>query len=312
MTQAEGPIAVAARADTRIAAEETEAPLLTPRRLMLHRACRHGGLLIGGTMVVLVILVALFAPYIVPAGPYHQDIAKRLANPVWEVGGTWAHPFGTDRLGRDVLSRLIYGGRISLTISFVASAIAATIGTLLGLVGGYYGGRVDAVAVYLINVKLALPIILVALALISLVTASVPVLIAVLGLLTWDRYALVSRSLAQQMREREFVLAARAAGASDLHIILRELLPNLINQIIVLVTLEVATLILIEAALSFVGLGVPPPIPSWGSMIADGRTLMFLKPHLVMIPGLTIFAVVIAINLAGDGIRDVTNPGGRA
>jgi peptide/nickel transport system permease protein len=292
--------------------EEAEAgPLLTPGRLILRRARRHGGLWIGGTIVVLVVLASIFAPYLAPADPFAQDIVHRLANPVWAAGGGWAHPLGTDSLGRDVFSRLLYGGRVSLTISFLASVIAAVIGTLLGIVGGYYGGRIDAVAVYLINVKLALPIILVALALITLVTASVPILIAVLGLLTWDRYALVTRSLTQQMRGREFVLAARAAGASGFHILLRELLPNLVNQIIVLVTLEVAILILIEAALSFVGLGVPPPTPSWGSMISDGRALMFLKPFLMIAPGLTILIVVIAINLAGDGIRDVTNPAGR-
>jgi peptide/nickel transport system permease protein len=172
MTQANGPVAVVTGAGPHIAVDELDtAPLLTPRRLMLRRARRHVGLIIGGSIVLLVVLVAIFAPYLAPTGPYVQDIAKRLANPVWGAGGTWAHPLGTDSLGRDVLSRVIYGARISLTISFVASAVAATIGTALGIIGGYYGGRVDAVAIYLINVKLALPIILVALALISLVTA---------------------------------------------------------------------------------------------------------------------------------------------
>jgi len=184
--------------------------------------------------------------------------------------------------------------------------IAAIIGTAIGMLGGYFGGRIDAFAVYLINVKLALPIILVALAVISITRSGVGVLIVILGLLTWDRYALVTRSLTQQLREREFVLAAHSAGASDAFIIVRELLPNLLDAVIVLITLEVAALILIEAALSFVGLGVPPPTPSWGSMIADGRSLMFFKPYLVMIPGIAIFVLVMAINLAGDGIRDVT------
>jgi peptide/nickel transport system permease protein len=220
--------------------------------------------------------------------------------------GSWAHPFGTDALGRDVLSRLIFGARTSLLIAFTASVIAAIIGTAIGMLGGYFGGRIDAFAVYLINVKLALPIILVALAVISITRSGVGVLIVILGLLTWDRYALVTRSLTQQLREREFVLAAHSAGASDAFIIVRELLPNLLDAVIVLITLEVAALILIEAALSFVGLGVPPPTPSWGSMIADGRSLMFFKPYLVMIPGIAIFVLVMAINLAGDGIRDVT------
>jgi len=284
---------------------------LTPRRLMLRRARGHVGLIFGGSIVVLAVLVSILAPVLAPYEPYAQDVVHRLADPVWSATGSWAHPLGTDSLGRDVLSRLIYGGRISLLIAFSASAIAATIGTAIGLVGGYYGGRVDAIALYLINVKLALPIVLAALALISILTSSVGLLIALLGLLTWDRYALVTRSLVQQLREREFVLAARAAGASDLRIIARELVPNIMDQVIVLATLEVAIVILMEAALSFVGLGVPPPAPSWGSMIADGRSLMFFKPHLIMIPGLTIFILVIAINLAGDGIRDVTAPEGR-
>jgi len=180
------------------------------------------------------------------------------------------------------------------------------------MIGGYYGGRIDAVVLYIINVKLSLPIVLVALAVISITASSVGLLIAILGLLTWDRYALVTRSMTQQMREREFILAARGAGASDLYIITRELLPNLLDQIIVLVTLEVAILILVEAALSFLGLGVPPPTPTWGSIISEGRGMMFFKPHMVMIPGVAILILVIAINLAGDGIRDVTAPEGRA
>jgi peptide/nickel transport system permease protein len=279
---------------------------LTPRRIMLRRASRHVGLLAGGAVVLLIVLVAALAPLVAPYSPVAQDAGHSLADPVWTATGSWAHPLGTDTLGRDVLSRLMFGARTSLLIAFTASVIAAVIGTTIGMLGGYFGGRVDAFAVYLINVKLALPIILVALAVISITRSSVGVLIVILGLLTWDRYALVTRSLTQQLREREFVLAAHSAGASDASIIVRELLPNLLDQVIVLITLEVAALILIEAALSFVGLGVPPPTPSWGSMIADGRSLMFFKPHLVMIPGIAIFVLVMAINLAGDGIRDVT------
>jgi peptide/nickel transport system permease protein len=256
--------------------------------------------------VLLIALVAALGPLVTPYSPIAQDTLHTLSDPAWMATGSWAHPFGTDALGRDVLSRLIFGARTSLLIAFTASVIAAIIGTAIGMLGGYFGGRIDAFAVYLINVKLALPIILVALAVISITRSGVGVLIVILGLLTWDRYALVTRSLTQQLREREFVLAAHSAGASDAFIIVRELLPNLLDAVIVLITLEVAALILIEAALSFVGLGVPPPTPSWGSMIADGRSLMFFKPYLVMIPGIAIFVLVMAINLAGDGIRDVT------
>jgi peptide/nickel transport system permease protein len=284
----------------------------SPRRLMLQRARGHFGFMFGGTVVALMILVALFAPEIARHGPYEQDLLHRLADPVWGPKGSWAHPFGTDALGRDVLSRLIYGTRISLTVGFAGAAIAGVIGSLLGLLGGYFGGRVDAVVIYLTNVKLALPIILVSLAIISISGPSLNTLILILGFLTWDRYALVTRSATQQLRRQDFVLAAQAAGASNMRIMLREVLPNLANHIIIVASLEVAVLVSIEAALSFLGLGVPPPTPSWGVMIAEGRAMMFFKPHLIVIPGMAIFFLVVAINLLGDGIRDVTAPEGRA
>jgi peptide/nickel transport system permease protein len=282
-----------------------------PAASLFRRASRHAGLLAGGAVVLAIVIAAALGPLVAPYGPFAQDAGHVLADPVWTGTGSWAHPFGTDALGRDELSRLIFGARTSLLIAVTASVMAAVIGTAIGMIGGYFGGRIDALAVYVINVKLALPIVLVALAVISITRSSVGVLIVILGLLTWDRYALVTRTLTQQLREREFVLAAHSVGASDAAIIVRELLPNVLDQIIVLITLEVAALILIEAALSYVGLGVPPPNPSWGSMIADGRSLMFFKPHLVMIPGIAIFVLVLAINLAGDGIRDVTSPIGR-
>jgi peptide/nickel transport system permease protein len=294
-----------------IAADVFDIALPTPRQAMLRRARSHFGLLLGGTVVLAMVAAALFASAIAPAGPYEQDLGHRLADAVWGAHGSWAHPLGTDALGRDVLSRLIYGTRVSLTVGFCGAAIAGAIGTLLGLVGGYFGGRVDAVVVYLLNVKLALPIVLVSLAIIQIVSASMTTLIVILGFLTWDRYAVVTRAATQQLAGQEFVLAAQAAGASHLRIIFGELLPNLANQIIVVTTLEVAILIGIEAALSFLGLGVPAPTPSWGIMIAEGRSMMFFKPHLIVIPGLAIFLLVMAINLVGDGVRDVTAPEAR-
>src|SRR5262249_49888990 len=199
--------------------------------------------------------------------------------------GTWDHVAGHDAFGRDYLSRLIFGARVSLTIGFLAAAIAGVVGTLLGVVGGYFGGKVDAFVVYLINVKLALPIVLVALALSSIVGGSITALILILGFLTWDRYAVVVRSVTQQLRGQAFIAAARATGASSLRIILLEVLPNALNQIIVVASLEIALVILIEAGLSFLGLGVRPPTPSWGVMISEGRSYMFFKPHLIVIPG---------------------------
>lgn len=288
---------------------DTLAP--SPKALMRKRAKGHLGLIIGTTIIAVIVLMAIFAPLIAPYDPYAQDLSRRLIDPVWGAKGTWDNIFGTDALGRDVLSRLIYGARISLLIGFTAAVIAGIIGTALGILGGYYGGKVDAFVVYLINVKLALPVILVALSVSSISGGSIMALIILLGFLTWDRYAVVTRSMTQQMREREFIMSSQAAGASNGRILWREILPNLMNQVIIIASLDMAIIILVEAALSFLGLGIRPPTPSWGLMVSEGRAVMFFKPYLIMIPGAAIFLLVIAINMAGDGIRDVTSPEGR-
>ena len=189
--------------------------------------------------------------------------------------------------------------------------IAAVIGSLIGMIGGYYGGRVDAVVMYLINSKLALPGLVVALSLVAVFGGEVFVLVLVLAFLFWDRYAIVLRTVTQQIRQQEFVTAAEAVGCSVPRIILTEILPNVMNQIIVILTLEMAIAILIEATLSFLGLGIQPPTPTWGNLIAEGRNFMFFKPYLVTIPGICLFFLAIAINMMGDGIRDITAPEGR-
>jgi peptide/nickel transport system permease protein len=287
-----------------------EAP--SPRAVMLRRARRHVGLIFGATVLALVALLAIFAPWLAPADPYVQDLSKRLIEPVWTAHGTWEHIFGTDGFGRDYLSRLLYGARISLMIGFFAALTSGIIGSALGMTGGYFGGWVDSVVVYLINVKLALPIILVALALSTVVGGSTTSLILILGFLSWDRFAVVTRSLAQQLRSSEFIAAARAAGAGQGRIIFRELLPNVMNQIIVVASLDMALDIAIAAVLSFLGLGVRPPNPDWGLMIAEGRAYMFFKPFLIVLPGLALFILIVAINMLGDGLRDVTAPEGRS
>lgn len=279
---------------------------------MWMRARAHAGLILGGGIVLLVTLAALLAPWLAPYSPFDQDLTNRLADPVWKAKGSWAHALGTDGLGRDILSRLLYGARVSVGIGFAAAVLAGIIGTALGVAGGYFGGRIDAVVLYLTNVKLALPVVLVALALSALAGGSIPALIVILGLLTWDRYAVVLRSLTQQLRSQDFVTASLAAGASHGRIIVRDILPNLMNHIIVVASLDMAVVILIEASLSFLGLGVRPPTPSWGLMVAEGRSVMTFKSHVVLVPGMAIFLLVIAINLAGDGLRDITAPEGRA
>ena len=291
-----------------ILSDEPVAP--SPREEMRRRARSHAGLIIGSAIIIVTSLVAIFAPVLAPYDPYDQDLAKRLLDPIW-VTGEWSHVLGTDALGRDYLSRLIYGARISLMVGFGAALIAGTIGSIIGILGGYFGGRIDTMVVYLINVKLALPGLLIALSLVSIAGGSVAALVLILGFLTWDRYAVVTRSVAQQLRGSDFIIAARAVGASQTRIIIGELLPNILNQIIVIASLEIAIVILIEAALSFLGLGVKPPEPSWGLMISEARSFMFFKPHMIAIPGVAIFLLVIAINMAGDGLRDVTAPEGR-
>ncbi len=282
----------------------------TPYELMKRRARSHPGFLIGSAVVLAVFLVAVFAPLIAPFDPFDQDISRRLINPVWGLKSSWLNVLGTDAFGRDYLSRVIHGARVSMIVGIVAPLIAACIGSLIGMIGGYYGGRVDAVVMYLINSKLALPGLVVALSLVAVFGGEVFVLVLVLAFLFWDRYAIVLRTVTQQIRAQEFVTAAEAVGCSVPRIILTEILPNVMNQIIVILTLEMAIAILIEATLSFLGLGIQPPTPTWGNLIAEGRNFMFFKPYLVTIPGICLFFLAIAINMMGDGIRDITAPEG--
>jgi peptide/nickel transport system permease protein len=287
------------------------APAPSPTRLILRRGLRHAGFLIGAGILGLIVLAALAAPLIAPHDPYAQDVSRRLIPPIWQAKGTWDHVLGTDKLGRDYLSRLLYGGQISLLIGISAALISGLIGTALGLCAGYFGGWVDAVVSYVVTTRLAMPVVLVALAMAALVGGSLKVVVLVLGFLLWDRFAVVTRAATQQIRNQDFVSAARAAGLSDLRIVLQEILPNIMNALIVVATLEMAHAILLEAALSFLGLGVQPPLPSWGLMIAEGKQYMFFQPWVITIPGVALLLLVLAINLLGDGLRDITAPEAR-
>jgi peptide/nickel transport system permease protein len=231
--------------------------------------------------------------------------------PFWMAGSAPDHILGTDHLGRDYLARLLYGARISLAIGLVAALISGLIGTAMGVVAGYFGGRADLAVTFLINVRLAMPVVLVALAVVAIWGGSLRVVIIVLGLLLWDRFAVVMRSSTLEIRNLEYVNAARAIGCSTSRIILSEIMPNVLNKLIVVMTLEMAHAILLEAALSFLGLGVQPPTPSWGLMISEAKQMMLFKPWLIAIPGIALFLLVLAINLLGDGLRDVTAPENR-
>lgn len=281
-------------------------------RRIMNRVLGHRGLLLGSTILGAIVLLALFAPWLAPHDPFAQNISQRMIPPVWHDKGTWDHIFGTDKLGRDYLSRLLYGARISLSIGLLAALISGLIGTTLGVLAGYFGGRVDAVISYIITTRLALPVLLVALAMASLVGGgSVETVVVLLGLLLWDRFAVVARSTTQQLRDAEFIASAKVIGASTSYILIRELLPNILSALIVVMTLEMAHAILLEATLSFLGLGVQAPMPSWGLMISEGKAYMFFKPWVIAIPGITLMVLVLAINLVGDGLRDMNAPEGR-
>jgi peptide/nickel transport system permease protein len=262
-----------------------------------------GGVIVGGTLAV-----AILAPLLAPHDPFAQDLMRRLVPPEW-LGGSALNPFGTDQLGRDYLSRLIYGARISMLIGILTVVTSGTIGVTLGVLGGYFGGRVDDVVMFIITTRLSIPLILVALTVVALVGSSLTVVVLTLGLLLWDRFAVVSRTTTMQVRNLDYIAAARAAGASRTHILLREVLPNIVSHLLVVATLEMALAILLEAALSFLGLGVPPPLPSWGLMIAEGKDYMFFTPWVIMVPGIALFVLVLGINLLGDGLRELLGAG---
>ena len=275
------------------------------------RFTSHQGVMIGAFIVIAIVVVALFAPVLAPHDPYHQNLLTRLIPPVWDSRGSWEHVLGTDHLGRDYFSRLIYGARISLLIGFGAALISGLIGTIMGVMAGYFGGRVDMVVTFLITVRLSMPVVLVALAVVAIVGGSLQVVISVLGLLLWDRFAVVMRSSTLQIRSMDYVAAAQAVGCSTKRILMTEIMPNVVNNLIVIATLEMAHAIILEAALSFLGLGVQPPLPSWGLMVSEGKDMMLFEPWLITIPGVALFLLVLAINLMGDGVRDITAPENR-
>ena len=286
-------------------AEEILEP--TPTTKLRRRIFKNHSFLIGALILLVIIAIAVLAPFIAPHDPYDQDLARRLMNPFWHDKKTDAlFALGTDKVGRDYLSRLIYGAQISLLIGFLTVLISGIIGTALGVIAGYFGGRVDMVVNFIINTRLAMPVFLVAMAAVVAFGASIHVVIMVLGLFLWDRFAVVMRSITMQARDLDYVTAARAIGCSTPYIIIREIFPNVLSSLTVVATVEMANAILLEAALSFLGFGVQAPTPSWGLMLNEGREYMFFSPWLLALPGTGLFLLVLSINLFGDGLRDVT------
>ena len=301
----------AASAPTKLALadlEDVPSRRPAPGQAALRRLLRlRWGLAAGGILLLIVASSAL-APWIAPHDPLAVNIRHRLAPPAWMEGGTTQHLLGTDPVGRDLLSRMIYGGRVSLVIGVAAVILSATIGVLLGLGAGYVGGGTDWTIMTIVNVMLTFPFVLLALAVIAVLGPSLVNMIIVLGVAGWPIYARVVRAETMALREREFVLAGRALGMSHVRIVFRQILPNLVSAIVVIATLQVAQVIILESFLSFLGLGIQPPTPAWGNMLGEGRVYMLNSWWIATFPGLAIFVTTLAINLMGNALRDWLDP----
>ncbi|TAK85399.1 MAG: ABC transporter permease [Betaproteobacteria bacterium] len=259
-------------------------------------------------ILVLLLIDVIFAGVIAPHSPYATDLSKRLIPPAWLPGGDVSYLLGTDLVGRDLLSRLMTGARASLGVALATIFVGGTVGIVLGMVAGYAGGRTDSVIMRLVDGSLSIPVILLALVLVSVREPSAWNVILVLSLVIWARFARLVRGEVLSLRERAFVALAQVAGSSSARIIARHIFPNILNTVIVVGTLQVGWVVLLEASLSFLGVGVPPPIPAWGSMVADGRAHMLSAWWLSLFPGIAILLLVLSLNFLGDWIRDRLDP----
>lgn len=263
---------------------------------------------IGATLVVGMCLLAIFANLVAPHDPYAQNLMLRLRPPVWADRGSWVYPLGTDNYGRDLLSRLIYGSRLSIVVGMLAMMVALTFGTMLGLVAGYLGGRVEQAIMRFADGYQAIPEILLAIVVVAVFGGGVTVLILVLGFAGWETYTRVVFNLTRSLRERPFVEAAVASGAGGRYIMWRHILPQMSPVLTVIATLQVGQLILQETALSFLGLGLPPPTATWGNILAEGRDRLLVAPWIANLAGGAIVLLVLGVNLLGNGMRETLDP----
>lgn len=264
--------------------------------------------LLSITIIAVALLAAILAPWISPYDPTAVDLLRRFAPPVWMDGGTSNHLLGSDDLGRDVLSRLIWGARVSMLVAIACVVSDAILGTVIGIAAGYLGGRVDSVLMRIADILLALPYLLIALVVVSVVGASLVNVILIIVVLRWAALSRIVRGEAMMLKQREFVSLAKVAGMKPVRIMWRHILPNVMNSVVVVSTLGVGAVILFESVLSFLGVGVPPPSPSWGGMVADGRNYLTSAWWVSLFPGLVITAVCLAANLCGDWLREVLDP----
>lgn len=275
---------------------------------LVHAISQSKAALFGWLLLILLIATAAFAPYLGLPDPVATDLRMRMSPPTFSLSGWGPHPLGTDQLGRDILSRIVSGSRVTLTIGLAAVAAGGIVGTLLGLFAGYFGGIVDRVIMRLVDMQLAIPLMLLALIVVAAVGPSLQNLVLVLALTGWVRYARIVRGQVLAIRERDFIQSARAIGAGSLRIIFRHVLPNVLTPLVVVATLELARVVILESAMSFLGFGVQPPAPSWGRMLSEGRTYMTSAWWLVTFPGIAIVLTVLSVNLVGDWLRDYFDP----
>jgi peptide/nickel transport system permease protein len=287
---------------------------LEHERVRRFRALRRVPAIVWGCLAILAIIVstAVLAPVLAPHAPEDQSLIKRLQPPAWLPDGETSYPLGTDHLGRDIFSRILWGARISLAIGFFAVIIGSAFGSLMGLLAGYFGGWLDELISTLADMQLAFPFILLAITIIAVLGPSELNLIVLVGISGWMTYARVCRGVVLGLREREFVQAVRALGGADWRIMFRHILPNILSPIVVLATLDLARLIILESTLSFLGLGVQPPKPSWGGMLGEGRDYLGDAWWIATFPGLAIMLTTLAISRGGDWVRDVLDPTLRA
>ncbi|MBO8141358.1 MAG: ABC transporter permease [Firmicutes bacterium] len=262
----------------------------------------------GAVVVLAVVWAGVLAPWLAPHDPTEANFFNRFRPPAWMEGGTWEHPLGTDQLGRDILSRIIWGARASLAVGGVVIGFATVVGVAMGLVSGYYGGRLDAAIQRLVDILLSFPYLVLAIGLMGVMGPGFVNMVLALVYKEWVTPCRVVRGEVLAAKNQEYVEAARAVGASDAHIMWREILPNVLSAVVVVATLRVAWVILMEASLSFLGLGVQPPTPAWGSMVASGREYIFQAWWMATFPGLAILVTVLGINLLGEGLRDALDP----
>lgn len=287
---------------------EPEDAFVQRRYQALNHFLRSRAALFGGAIVALLMLAAIFAPWLAPHDPTVQNLSITRLPPIWVHGAQHGYWLGTDELGRDMLSRIIFGARISAIVAFSVVVIGSVFGVTIGLISGYFGGIIDDVIMRIADVQLAFPYVLLAIAVIGVIGANLYTIIAVIGVTSWVQYVRVVRAEVLSLREREFVQAARAVGCTVPRIVFRHVLPNIVSSVTVIGTFELARAIIFEAALSFLGLGVPPQVPSWGNMLAEGRQYLDTAWWMGTFPGLAIMITVMGINVLGDGLRDAFDP----